>query len=386
MSLFTKSNHYADKPYYPSEPAELDMRNWRVFPAMRVWKDSLKYIFSTVCGKIFPWCRVSDKMVRKVQRDLAAHINAACQTKQEHRDFMQGTKKIWPDLARMLRNNRGLVKFMNDGGSNSLSFAIFPAKLVPRAIALESEWGANYTNAGKFARLLPIDVSRRSAAVEPTFVFLRERTHEAYEEIMAAFPELEKYRNEPAKEKLGCIVDLGAGLLAEFRKFGITLAQIKSLRIVACDMDTTLRKELDVVFMHDFGVPFAETGIEYRTCSIEEVLVDSELLGGARIVLMDGVASYLKEETLQDYVSGMKKLLAPGGVIRCDLQVMEVSLIRCAKVQGWESAMKPEWTAGCAIKKMQRVARKAGLELLSKVDSRNPRPVGVCFRMWNSTK
>ena len=61
-------------------------------------------------------------------------------------------------VEKKLSDNAGLVQYMNDWGSCSRSFAQFPATLVPRAIALESAFGTNYDNAGRYHKLLP-DVS-----------------------------------------------------------------------------------------------------------------------------------------------------------------------------------------------------------------------------------
>ena len=359
------------------------MQDYETYPPMTVWNDSLKYVLATVGGKIFPWCRPTEQQLERIYRELLGYACANCPTKEETEQDIKGIGKLWPPLAAKLADNAGLVKFMNDHGVASRSFAQFPATLVPRAIALESAFGTNYDNAGVYHKLLPGCISCRCGAVEPEFVELRRRAYFAKSTIFQMFPELVNYADHPAEKKLGRVITMGAGLLIEFRKFGWTLAQIQSLDIIACDMDKSLLKELDVVFMHDFGVSFAESGIDYRFCSIEELMADPELKGTARVCLLDGVLSYCrnKHQMLQ-YVAGARGFLEPGGCILCDWQVMEISLIRCALVQCWVSTMKPSLFAWMAVRIAKWIARKLGLEMEYQVDPRNPRPLGVIVRYW----
>lgn len=386
MSLWTKRDHYVRVPYYPGEPMEEAMRDYETYPPMKVWSDSLKYVLATVGGKIFPWCRPTEQQIERVHRELLGYACEYCATMKELEQEIAGIEKLWPALREKLQDNAGLVKFFLDersSGARSLSFAQFPATLVPRAIALESAFGVNYDNAGVYHELAPGCISCRCGAVEPEFVELRRRAYFAKATIFQQFPELVNYAEHPAPEKLGRVVTLGAGLLVELRKYGFTLAQIQSLDIIACDMDKTLMKELDVVFMHDFGVPFKESGIDYRFCSIEEVLADQSLYGTVKVALIDGVLSYCRnKQQMLMYVAGAERLLAPGGCILCDWQVMEISLIRCALVHCWVSTMKPSFMPFFAIWIAKWIARKLNLNIEYEVDPRNPRPLGVIVRYW----
>lgn len=381
MRFWTRRDHYTHVPHYPGEPMEEAMRDYEKYPPMAVWGDSLEYVLATVLGRFFPWCRPSQRQLERIHRELLGYACQHCATMDELAREIKGIEELWPKLRKKLENNAGLVKFMNDVGSCSRSFAQFPATLVPRAIALESAFGVNYDNAGRYHTLEPGCISCRCGAVEATFVELRRRAWFAKSLIFQLFPELANYVDHPSEKKLGTVITLGAGLLVEFRKFGFTLAQIQSLNIIACDMDETLLKELDTVFLHDFGVPFAESGIDYRFCRIEELFEDPMLWGKADLVLLDGVLSYCRnKQHMLEYVAGAVKLMKPTGFIMCDWQLMEISLIRCAVVQCWESTMKPELTPRFAIRKAKWIARKLGLEIDYQVDPRNPRPLGVIVR------
>lgn len=383
MSLFTKKDHYTRVSHYDGEPMEAAMSDYEQYPPMRVWGDSLKYILATVSGRIFSWRKPTKEQIGQIHRELIGYAYSHCPTGEELEADIAGIEKLWSELEKKLSDNAGLVQYMNDWGSCSRSFAQFPATLVPRAIALESAFGTNYDNAGRYHKLLPGCISTRCAAVEPEFVELRRRAHFANATIRQLIPELEQYVVTPSKKKLARVVTLGAGLLVELRKFGFTLAQIQSLDIVACDMDESLLVELDTVFQHDFGVPFAESGIDYRFCTIEEVLADEKLRKTARVLLIDGVLSYCRDKQhMLEYVAGAARLVEPGGCILCDWQVMEVSLIRCALVQCWVSSMKPELTAGRAVRKAKWIARKLNMQIEYEIDPRNPRPLGVIVRYW----
>lgn len=383
MSLWTKRDHYAHVPFYEGEPMEEAMRDYKTYPPMKAWGDSLKYVLATIGGRVFPWRRPTKQQLDQIHRGLLGYACEDCSTHEEREQEVRGIEKLWPHLEKKLASNAGLVKYMNDHGTVSHSFAQFPATLVPRAIALESAFGTNYDNAGIYRELKPGCISCRCGAVEPEFVELRRRAYFAKSTVFQQFPELVYHAEHPSKKKLGRVITLGGGLLVELRKFGWTLAQIQSLDIIACDMDKTLLKELDVVFLHDFGVPFAESGIDYRFCSIEEVLADESLRGTAQVVLMDGILSYCRDKQhMLEYVAGAKSLLMLGGCILCDWQVMEISLIRCALVQCWESTMKPELAACFAVGKAKWIARKLGLKVEYQIDPRNPRPLGVIVRYW----
>lgn len=385
--LAISKDHYTHVPHYSGEVMEEVMQDYRLYPPMRVWGDSLKYIVATLVGKILPCCRVKESQADEIYDMMSSYISENVTDLVEYHRHMDGLNVLWPALKQKMLGNRGLWKMMRDSGAESLSFAQFPVSLVPRAIALESAFGVNYDNAGIYRKLLRVqDLSMRSAAVEPELVELRRRAHHARECIFRHIPVLKEIDSVPSEEKLGTVVTTGAGLLIELRKYGMTLAQIQSLRVIACDMDESLRKELDMVCRYDFGVSFAETGIEYRFCAVEELLKDDTLYGKVNVVLMDGILSYCKNERqIQNYIYGAERLCDPANsVIFCDLTVFDWSLLRCAVVQGWVSedknfAMHPELSAKIAVRKMRRICRNLDFKFSYEIDPRNPSPLGVVF-------
>lgn len=367
--LSVKKDHYAHVPIYRGEKTEEELADYHTYPPMTVWGDSLKYVFATGMSKVLPMMRPSQEQVDEIYRRLVDYAKVHCANDVELEDDLRGIREVWAKVATGIKANRGLYDYMDDYGAESRSFFRF-LDLVPHAIALESAFGVNYDNAGNYHELAPGCISRKCAVSEPIFVDLRRRGH--HSGLLAHWV----YNYHPEDY----LVTLGCGLMLELRKFGVfTLEQIRKMHIIACDADPDVRKHLDVVFRHDFGVPFEATGIEFRQCNIEEVLHDERLYDRVAAILLDGVASYLDESTLLNYLLRMKRMLRPYGRIACDLQVMECSLIRCATALLWKSDMHPELTVNWAVKKMLDLSRRAGLDCQYEIDPRNPRPVGVYY-------
>lgn len=382
--------HYTE--FYGSEWAEMALKDYQTYPPMRVWGDSLKYVFLTLIGNVFPFLQPKVKDVKNLKEDLLAfgirkirsdpfimekmlrNAPGPISEKKAIDLYRQGVEEMWPKLEEILLKNKGLFELMrNGGGVQSLTFAKFPADLVPHARALESAWGNNYDNAGIYRILDRDDISARYAVMEPIFADLRRRTYIAHQEIMKLVEFAKKTGKRPR------VISLGAGLLIEFRKYGITLDDLRLLDIVACDADKSLKEDLDTVLQFDFGVSLQESGIDYRFAKIDELFKDTDLQGSASLVLMDGVLSYCSDSEKLAYVIGMKTLLNANGKIICDFQILEPSLIRCKLVHEWKSKMKPELSVKKAINKMANIATIAELELTSLPDERNPRPLGVVF-------
>lgn len=381
-------DHYLSKEIFGEEWAELAMHDCENYPPMQVWGDSLKYVFLTILGKV-PGFRPKEGDVNYVRRQLQMYSQIQVSRMEDltsaekaslTEKYRSGIVRMWPKLKEILMRNKGLLELMlSGGGTQSLTFAKFPVDLVPHARALESAWGYNFDNAGVYRRLDLYDISARYSVVEPIFAELRRRTWIAQQAIKEVLPQ--PGTTKPG-EKVARICTLGAGLLIEFRKYGMTLNDIKRLDVIACDADRTLKSDLDTVLQFDYGASIEDTGIDYRFCDITDVLSDRSLWGTVDVVLMDGVLSYCRDEqAMTDYVAGMKKLLSKKGTIVCDLQVMDPSLIRCAFVHEWKSSMKPERSARKAIDKMKRICRNVGLEIEVSVDDRNPRPLGVVFKL-----
>lgn len=386
-------NHYANVEIYAGEWAEEAMRDYKNYPPMQVWDDSLKYIVWTVSGQIFPPFRPKLKDVEQVLKTLSDHAamvissDSTLSTDEKTRlikGYRDGINEMWPRLQEKLLRNRGLHELMTTGGgAKSTTFAKFPTDLVPTAVALESAWGVNFGNDGRFAKFPFGDFSLRYIT-EPIFVELRRRTHYAQEVIKREYQRWRAHRDGRSFR----VISLGAGLLIEFRKFDMSLDFLKKMDIVACDANKSLKNYLDTVFQYDLGGSFAESGIDYRFADISEVLNDRTLWGTANVVLMDGVLSYLKnKEEMAEYVKGMKRLLKPAGCIVCDLQILDISLVRCALVHEWKSTMSPELNAKVAISKIGWIGREAAMDYSVSVDNRNPKPLGVIaeFSLRRST-
>lgn len=351
------------------EWAEAELYSGKYHP-VKTWQ----YILKTLLGRVVPWRKPTEAQVQRVYDDLIRY------TRQHYKGDMQKAIQAiddgWPKVKALLLNNAGLISYFNDYGSKSLGFYRF-IQLVPRAVAIESAFGFGYRNDGVYGTFRGDYPMSCSGVAEPIFVELRWRDYRSQAVIRE---ELELYRSGKKKQKPR-VISLGAGLLAEFRKFGFTLDDIRDLDIIACDMDKALLPDLDTVCMHDFGVKFSQTGIKMFFCDADEICDNPELWGTADVVLMDGVLSYYpKFKDMRQKVAKAMRLLKPRGKLACDLQVMHLTLIRCVIVFCWISSMVPELSAGRALKKMRKICRDLGVEIVrSEVDPRNDKPVGVHF-------
>lgn len=360
-----------NKPVFTPElewtEAELFSGKYR---PVKTWK----YILKTLFGRIVPWLKPTEAQAQRVYDDLISYTRSNYVGDMHH--AINVINDGWPTVKKLLLNNAGLVSYFNDYGSQSLGFYRF-IQLVPRAVALESAFGAGYRNDGIYGTFRGDFPMSCSGVAEPIFVELRWRDYLSQAVIRE---ELALYRSGKKKQKPR-IISLGAGLLAEFRRFGFTLEDIRDLDIIVCDMDEGLLSDLDVVFMHDFGVKFSESGIKFCICDVDEMCNNPELLGTADVVLMDGVLSYYpKLRDMQGKVAGAMRLLKQGGKLACDLQVMHLTLIRCVIVFYWISSMIPELSARRALRKMRKICKNLGIEIVrSRVDPRNDKPVGVHF-------
>ena len=153
-------------------------------------------------------------------------------------------------------------------------------------------------------------------------------------------------------------------------------------QVVAVDEDEEVFKNLELVYGRDPS----ELGITYLKDRDENVCADLAHYRRYDAVLMQGLLSYYHDvgsnRRTVELLRGLTKTLRPGGIIICDLQVFEPTLVRCALSMGWESDLLPDWTTESAIRRMEKACRKVGLEVVSvKIDAWNKTPCGVMFTL-----
>lgn len=333
------------------------------FRPKSVWDDGWRYVLPSLASKLFhlktPW-----EAVDNIEWWFKYYLSLVDSPEQLEQD-LAGLERTWPRMKEMLRNNRGMAKLMDEHGFASryiYSYILGGAS----AISLEVFHGRAYDIAGNFTELSMSDMAAYYAVWEPIGVFLRER-------LMYA----QKFLNKQFLRVLSC----GAGFCPEHRLNGFPARQLHH-EVLAVDADPRVHEQARMVF----GCDPSELGINYRLNTVEYICDSETYAEYFDVVLAQGLLSYYHDfgnnQRTVALLKRLKRVLKPGGIVICDLQVMEPTLLRCALSMGWESKLTPDLTAKMAIRRLIKACREAGLQVMeARIDSRNPRPCGVIFRL-----
>lgn len=328
------------------------------FKQKSMYWDAWRYIWPALVSKLLrlktPW-----RDVERIYELISVYCATVAESPEELMRDLAGLEKKWPAMEAALRKNRGMARLMLDHGW--CSRIIMPYILAgAQAISLDVFYGRAFDLQDRFVELPPGDMSRYYSVWEPIGVFIRERIQWAQQELM-----------RPGLTAAFC----GAGLMPELRLFGYDLAKWQP-KVLACDMDERVLDGLKLVFDR----PVHELGIQYQLASIHDMANYPANYEVADVTLAQGIPSYYRsEKATMELFTDLARITKPGGKIFFDLQVFEMTLVRCALGMGWESDLTPDWTPKTAIKRMQKMASKLNLDLEYRVDSRNRHPVGVMF-------
>lgn len=329
------------------------------FKQKSMYWDAWRYIWPALVSKVLrlrtPW-----RDVDRIYEMIMVHCATVAKSTAEFILDLHGLESKWPEMEKALRKNRGMARLMLDHGWDSR--IIMPYILAgAQAISLDVFYGRAFDLQGRFVELPPGDMAMYYSVWEPIGVFIRERVKWAQEELMR--PDL-------------TVAFCGAGLMPELRLFDYKMADWKP-HVLACDMDERVLDGLPLVF----DQPVEQMDIDYRIESIKAMTNRPENHEVADVTLAQGIPSYYRsDKATMDLFSDLVKITKPGGKILFDLQVFELTLVRCALGMGWESDLTPDWTPKTAIKRIQKVCERLNLDLEYKVDSRNRHPVGVMFK------
>lgn len=353
------------------------------FHPKKVWRDSLRFILSTAVSKIFktPWRKVNLVYQRLHEYLLEVDIDPG----QLKRD-VAGLDAGWSTMRKMLRNNRGMTKLMLDHGCRSK--IIYPYILAgSQAVSLEVFNGKAFDLAGDFVDIPYDDMAIFYAIHEPIGVDIRERI--AFER---------KWIGEALKNSSGDIeiLSCGAGLCSFLRIPNRLPIRKKNnsksgkIKVTAIDLDERNLENLKLVFpsirrIDDETVTIPRYNTTYTIADISETCELTENAKRFKIVNIQGVLSYYRfGGKTKQMLATLMKAMANDGMILCDLQVFEISLIRCALCMGWVSDLFPDWSAKSAIRRMQKICNSLGLTMEYQICSRNPRPTTVLFCLRRS--
>lgn len=285
----------------------------------------------------------------------------------------------WEKMRKMLRNNRGTTKIMLDHGCRSK--IIYPCILGgAQAVALEAFSGKALDLSGELVDIPYADTAIRYVIHEPIAVDIRERIRYEQERIRKMGQDM---CNAEKWEMLTC----GAGLCSFLRIYSFQMPE--NCHILAVDLDKrnldNLRLVFDDVRPTKEGCFLEKHRTTYEIADIVEVCQRAENAKRFKIVNAQGVLSYYRfGGKTKELIHNLLKTMRDDGEILCDLNVFEISLIRCSLCMGWVSSLFPDWSVKSAIKRMQKICNDLGLKMEYRVCSRNPHPTTVLFRLWKA--
>lgn len=297
-------------------------------------------------------------------------------TAETEEQFLREKERIlsvsWPWLKPRLEHNRGLVKFMREYGVYSRHFVPL-LTCVPGALALCPAHGECIDIFGKPQRIPKWDKLYQFIHKDEMYAFARLRAEDA----------------KSALEKVGRAMIWGAGTLQEVRqlqRFSLErLKQHDTPWLVAYDTDTRLQDYYAAVLEY----PLDCYGVEFCYDDFRSAVTKLEHRGKFDLLGAWGLASYYDDE-LEQFLSDMKMMLAPGGIIKFDVQVLDGgsklkkrfwqhTLVFDKVILCWESNMKPRKSIDDAIQYVETICASIGLKVdYYKYDPRNQ--IGVIFQ------
>lgn len=279
---------------------------------------------------------------------------------------------VWPWLKPRLKHNKGLVEFMQHYGVHSRYYVPL-LMYVPGALALCPAHGECMDIFGKPQKVPKSDAMYQFTQKDEMYAFARLRKNDAMSVL----------------EKTQLALVLGAGTLQEVRQLrrfsAERLIHHEAPWLVAYDMDTKLQDYYDVVL----DAPLAEYGVDLHYEDFRALENHSEYISAFEVIMALGVASYYYDR-LEWFLGLMAKMLAPNGVIKFDMQILNGGLMPrkglCRDtlmfdlfIMLWNAGLKPCKSPHDAYCRVKKVCAKVGLKIdYCKYDPNHP--IGIIFQ------
>ncbi len=304
--------------------------------------DERRFVVMWLMSMLLPWrWRVSWKRVEQVRRRLLMYLQQRY-SGSEYTRREQAVLAQWETVRWKLRKNWALVQFMLEYGVYSEFFYVFLLN-IPGAVTLEAASGYGYDVLGEMRKIPPEDAMYPFCVQDEMFCWIRRR-------IVG-----EQYFLKKAKR----ILFAGGGLLQSLRRNGYVLDGKQE--IVAFDYNTDLKAQ----FKDVFAKPLSEYGIKFICSNISWAFCERKYERYFDVIDASGVLSYREsEQELRHMLAQMLKMLAPGGKIVFDLQVMRYTLL-FDMMLGWKTKprMKPEGSVGEAVTRVRKICETLGAEM-----------------------
>lgn len=348
----------------------------KFFPKRRAWSDGWRYVLLSVSSEVFH-VRTSEHFLDEIKAKIVRYLHEVSPQDPQRleKDLNGFEEEVWPVLRETMRCNYGMAKMVYDYAYRS--------RFLPRAILVGAQAvllelfhsGRTRSISGEFEYIPYDDAMIEMIVWEPISLVMRERTEFSQANLLRAYQDYRiKYRG--SFDVLSC----GAGLLPLLRTNGFVPPP--DLRITAIDMDVRNLENLKLVF----DKPIAEYGVNYLTMDFVDYCNDPKNAGKHPMVEALGVLSYYHRpgETKQT-IQTLLRVVAPGGILVCDRQLIEPHLLRCAYSMGWKSNLLPDLCALFAIMRMRWVCRQLGVRIEYKRSRYLKHPAGINFVLYKPT-
>lgn len=275
---------------------------------------------------------------------------------------------MWPPLKERLRANPATAQFVLEYGLRSAFVlnCLLDMKMHP-GLSIPMGHGIGRNELGELEEI-PRDDPAVRFMLDPSFSLFRFRTKCSQAEM----------------KKAKRVLMLGGGTAMSLIARNYPLGKLDQ-EIVIYDLDSRMPEYLEQMI----GCPLREAGIDFRTADFRTAFNDPEQFGKYDYIEMLGVGSYYNAEAdAKELFAGIGRLLAPGGRVVFDLQVMtpgnQAVLAFDKVVMGWNTRdgdreMYCESSIDDAIATAQRDCKFGGLDLVGVQHEDIPAPAGVIF-------
>lgn len=317
------------------------------------------YVMETLKRRTLPWRRVSEGEVEHIHQVLLQHFAATAENDAQFVQERCQIDKTWPTVKKYMRECPGLARFMLEVGAHSRFF--YPFLLdIPRGIAMLPAFFYGRDIFGKIVPIPSSDPMYQFCLNDPVFKSVRFRNEYEQKYLMSAI--------------MAAI--LAGGLLPQLWYGGYDLDPGYQ-KITVYDPDVGLQEPLSQIF----GDDLSKHGITYHFSGFDEAFADESQWGKYDFVSAMGLASYHMKD-LDSLLRGKIRMLAPGGILIFDLQLMVLALIFDKFVLHWEtdSPMKPVKSVAKAVDYVSSICRDLGVTLEEYVIEPEDK-AGVVFRI-----
>lgn len=289
----------------------------------------------------------------------------AASPKEFEADMLAFDQRVWPVLDELMVKNQLTAKWFLCGAAQSRFCCTFVVDIVQQpALALLAAQGVGHTVRDTLAVIPPYDAAYSYCIDEAAFREVRFRA----KEMQKLFGGAQK------------ILSLGAGLDAAYWTRGFTLRRDVQ-EAVLCDIADVWQYWPQL--LGDRPELFGMTALRGN---LVDVIQDPAHRGVYDGISLSGIASYFADtvEHLVKLIAGAGQLLAPGGRLVFDLQVMHEGYVYDVVGLNWAQTLTLENSATDAIHKVQEVLKiceQSGcpLKALGTATDSAEAPAGVVF-------